>query len=442
MELVLESWPSRILAAAVALAATAGLSVELGKHVEAERLAEEGTVQSLERALRLEPRNAELYWQLGRAELFSEAGSPVAAVAALEEATELDPHSGAYWADLSQARENAGDTAGAGRALDAARAAEPRTPQMLWQSMSFALRNNRPERALELGRDLVAVAPPYTARVLPQLSEVADLSTLIETLVPADRGAIDDVTAYLCNRLEAKPAWALWNRVTALGIPPSIFYLRRFLDTLIALGQGELAGRVWRESIQRGWIEGDAEGLEAPLYNNDFRRPMLGFGFDWKVIPQEEVSVWVSDEGPQPGEPCLCADFTARSRMEFSQVSHAVVVDPGEQYLLTAKMRVRHLGTRQGAFLGVYGIGAAGQPQATSDHLTGSTGWEDLSAEFVAGPDTHLAQVILLRPGVRPDEPPASGQVCLAEVQWRRLQLGGAPAAGAVPRKPVHGAAR
>jgi tetratricopeptide (TPR) repeat protein len=442
MELVLESWPSRILAAAVVVAATAALSAELWKHVEAERLAQEGSIKSLHQALRLEPRNAELYWQLGRAELFSEAGSPSAAVAALDEATELDPHSGAYWADLSQARENAGDIAGAARALEEAREAEPRTPRMLWQSMSFALRNNQPERALELGRELVAAAPPYTSRVLPQLSEVADLSTLIATVLPADRDAIDDVTAYLCNRLEAKPAEILWSRVMASGIPPSGLYLRRFLDTLIARGEGELARRVWKDSIERGWIEGDAQGLDEPLYNSDFRRPMLGFGFDWKVIPQEEVSVWVSDEGPVPGEPCLCADFTAQSRADFYQVSHAVVVEPGEEYLLTAKMRVRHLGTLAGAFLVVSGLGAAGQQPATTEHVTGSTGWEDLSAEFAAGPETHLAQVVLARPGVRNSEPAASGQVCLAEVQWRRLQLGGASSAGGVPQKTGRGAER
>ena len=150
MGLVLERWPSRILAAAVAVAATVALSAELWKHVQADRLAQEGSVSSLRQALRLEPRNAELLWRLGRAELFSESGSPAAAVAALEEATQLDPHSGAYWADLSQARENAGDIGGAARALEQARAAEPRTPLMIWQSMSFALRNNQPQRALEL----------------------------------------------------------------------------------------------------------------------------------------------------------------------------------------------------------------------------------------------------------------------------------------------------
>ena len=442
MELVLERWPSKILAATVAVAATAALSLELWKHIEADRLAQEATVDSLRRAIRLEPRNAELYWRLGRTELFSESGNPTAALAALETATQLDPHSGSYWVDLSQARENAGDAAGAESALDSARAAEPRTPMMLWQSMNFALRRNQPERAMALGRELVAAAPPYTARVLPQLSEVAELSTLIETVLPADRGAIDDLTAYLCSHMDQKSAMALWNRVMATGIPPSNFYLRRFLDALIGQGQGELAGRVWGDSIGRAWIGGEAEGLAEPLYNSDFRRPLLGFGFDWKVIPQPETSVWVSDDGPQPGQPCLCADFSGRSRADFYHVAHAVVVEPGNQYVLTAKVRVRHLGTRTGAFLAVSGIGAAGQQPAMTDRLVGTTGWEDVSTEFVAGSETHLAQVVLSRPGVATDQPAASGQVCLAGVQWRRVQMEAAPSAAPTRTRARNGAVR
>jgi len=82
------------------------------------------------------------------------------------------------------------------------------------------------------------------------------------------------------------------------------------------------------------------------------------------------------------------------------------------------------MGTREGAFLTVLGVGAAGQPSVSTNHVTGSTGWEDISAEFAAGPETRLAQVVLVRPGVSADEPPASGQVCLAEVQWRQTQSG------------------
>jgi len=432
MELVLERWPSRILAAAVAAAATGALSLQLWKHIEAGRLAQEGTVASLRQAQQLEPNNAEWYWRMGRLELFSESGDPKAAVAALDEATQLDPHSGLYWADLAQARESTGDVRGAEEDLLRARAAEPRTPVIQWRAMSFALRNNQPEQALELGGSLLAAAPPYTSRVLPQLEEVADLSTLIQNVLPADQGAVDVLVADLCNRLDPRTASALWTRVMSTGLPPSGFYLRLLLDTLIGHGDGDLAARVWADSIERGWIAGDPAGMTAPLYNSDFRRPMLGFGFDWKVMPQQEASVWVSDEGPQPGQACLCADFSDRARADFYHIVHPVVVEPGQRYLLTAKMRVRHVATPQGAFLRVSGI--PGQETAT-DHVVGSTGWEEVSAEFASGPETHVAQVAVARPGVGPQDAPASGQVCVAEVTWKRLNAGGRKTEPAPARK-------
>ena len=435
MELVLESWPSRIIAAALAVAATASLSLNLWQHIEAGRLADEGGVLSLQQAERLEPANAELYWREGRQELYSESGNPAAAITALEKAAQLDPRTGIYWTDLAQARESNGDLAGAVADFGKARTAEPRTPAILWQSMSFALRNKEPQQALDFGRELLAAAPPYTGRVLPQLVEIADLSTLIRDVIPADQVALDVVAAYICNQgaLDAVPA--LWERVMAAGLPPSPFYLRYLLESMIAQGQGELAAAVWRDSATRHWIDVEPSEAEVAFYNGDFRRPMLGFGFDWRALPQEEASVWVSDEGPQAGQPCLCVDFSDRARADFNQVAHPLVVVPGHDYLLTAKMRVRHIATRAGAFLTVVGLGAPGQAAARTDSVIGSTGWEDVSARFSAGPQTRAAQVAFVRPGVGPEEPPASGQMCIAEVGWKQLNTSIEPETAAAMRR-------
>ena len=443
MDLVLERWPSRILAAAAAAAISAPLSLDLLKHVQAGRLAREGSITSLEQAVQLEPRNAELHWRLGRAEFFSEGGSPSVAVASFTRATELNPRAGAYWVDLARAHEGDGDSAAAASDLERARAAEPRTPEILWESMNFALRDNQIKQAMNFAGELLRQAPPYTGRVLYQLAPVFGAPELIAQVVPADSGALDVVADYVWKHDDVASAEALWNRVTATGLAPSAGQLRYLLDGLIQNGQGPLAERVWTDSIHRGWIAGDEEALAEPLYNSDLRRPLLGFGFDWRVLPQEETSVWVSDEGPQPGEPCLCADFSPRARADFAHITHAVSVLPGERYLLTAKMRARHVVTPAGAFLAVSGSGAPGMRPATTDPLLGTTGWQEVSAEFTAGAQTSLARVVLSRPGTGDADTPASGQVCLAEVQWKRLNLSSEThSISARGRVPGQGAAR
>lgn len=421
MELVLERWPGRILVAAVAVAITAPLSMDLWRHAQADRLAREGSISSLQQAVRLEPRNADLHWRLGRAELFSEGGNTPAAVTALQEAASLNPAVGAYWVDLALAREGQGDTSAAGSALTRARAAEPRTPEILWESMNFALRDDHPEQAMQFAHALLEAAPPYAARALSQLGSVADAPSMIEGVLPADQGAMDVATAYVANRSDLPGEQAAWNKVMATGQPPSASSLRYFLDSLIWQGEGPLAERVWTDSIRRGWIAADAEALAEPLYNGSFRTPMLGFGFDWKVLPLEETSVWVSDEGPQPGQPCLCVDFSANARADFGHVSHAVPVTPGQHYLLSAKMRVRHVVTSAGAYLSVSGFRASGVQPATTDPMVGSSGWEAVSTEYVPGAQTRIAQITLSRPGTGAADTPVSGQICLAEVQWQRL---------------------
>jgi len=437
MELVLERWPSRILAVAVASAATAALSLQLWKHLEAGVLMQEGTVASLQQAERLEPENAELYWRQGLQELYTESNSPAASIISFERATQLDPKTGIYWTDLAQARESSGDARGAAEDLARARAAEPRTPAILWQAMSFALRNNQSQEALAFGRDLLAAAPPYASRVLPQLVEVADLSSLIQGVLPADQNVLDVTVSFMCNSGDLSAAPVLWDRVLSTGQPPSPFYLRYLLDTLIRQGNGELAATVWKDSAKRNWIDVDPADAELGLYNGDFRRPTQGFGFDWLVLPQQEASVWVSDEGPQAAEACLCVDFSDRARADFSNVVHPVVVEPGQSYLLTAKLRVRHVATRTGAFLTVSGLGVSGQATARTDSVVGSTGWEDVSTGFAAGPATRVAQVAFVRPGVGAEEPPASGQMCIAEVGWKRLSADTAKPAPVAARRRV-----
>jgi hypothetical protein len=431
MELILERWPSKIFAAAVAAAVTASLSLDVGKHLQADRLAHEGSVHSLERAIELEPRNAELYSRLGRAQLFSEAGDVKAAVATLQRSTELDPRSGSYWADLGQARESSGDIEGAARDYARAQAAEPRTPVVLWQEMNFALRSNQPQRALQIGHDLLFEAPPYTSRVLSDLAQAADLRTLMENVLPSDEDAFSTAAEFLYPREDVPATEALWTRMLELGQAPSGFQLQHLLDSLVLQGEGPLATRIWRDSIRRGWIAVDAAALDEPLYNSDFRRPMLGYGFDWKVAPHNEASVYVSDEGPKPGESCLCVDFSGNARADFVHVTHLVAVEPGASYLLLARMRVRRLGTRTGAFLSVAGIRGGSLPPVTTAPVMGSTGWEEVRAEFTAGPQMHLARIILVRPGVPASEPPASGQVCIAELDWRRLEAARQGRAGA-----------
>lgn len=432
MELLLDSLFRKLLAVLAAAAATAGLSLPLWRYFQVERLEAEGSPASLEHAIQLQPEKAALHNRLGHILLFSEADNSARALAAVERATALDPHSGAYWVELSLAREQQGDVAGAEQALGRARSAESHTPNVLWQQMNFALRREENGHAQHLALELLAEAPEYTKRVLPVLSEVTPPPVLVKDVLPTTLISLTDAVEIFSRENRSDAAEPLWTRLLALNEPPGARAIRLLLDGALDAGNVPLAQRIWGDAIRRGWIAGDAESLNESLYNGDFHHPLLNFGFDWRVVPQPEASVWLEARGPEPGQQSLCVEFAEGARAAFAHVTHAVPVEPDTFYSLHGFLRTNRLSSRGGAYLQATETQPRRGKTVTTVPVMGTGGWQEVSLRLETGHDTRLVQLALVRPGVAPNEAAATGQVCVAGFEWKSLgQVKTSSAAGA-----------
>ena len=421
MELLLHSMGRKLLAVIAAVAATAGLSLPLWRYFQVERLEAEGSPASLERAIQLQPEKAALYNRLGHLLLFSGADDNGRAVATLEKATALNPHAGAYWVELSTARELQGDLTGAENAMERARGVEPNTPSIVWQEMNLALRQAQTERTLRLARELLAEAPEYTGRVLTLLAEIAAPPVLVRDILPATLSSLTDGIEIFSRQNQMEAAEPLWTRLLALNEPPSAYYVRKLLDAVLDAGNVPLARRIWSDSIRRGWIAGDAAALHEPLYNGDFHYPLLNFGFDWRVIQHPEASVWIEASGPEPGQQSLCVEFAEGARAGFAHVTHAVPVEPDTFYSLHGFLRTNRLSSRGGAYLQAVEIQPRPGQTAKTVPVIGTGGWQEVSLRLETGRETRLVQLALVRPAVPPGDAPATGRVCLAGIEWKAL---------------------
>lgn len=431
MILNLETLPRKVALAALAAAATLGFSVSLWSQFRAARLSAEGTEESLSRALELQPANAEFHNRLGRVVLYSPLADPARAKAALLRAVELDPRNGTYWIDLATARELEGDLEGAAAAIGRGRAAEPRTPALLWHAANFEIRRGSLEPALDILRVLMENAPEYTPRVLPLFSRVTEPQVLVGQVVPATRRAMSAAVEFMRRENHLSAAPVAWERMLKMDDPP-LDQVRPFLDWLIARGETRLAHRAWLEAAQRGWIPVPAESAADPLYNADFRHPLEDFGFDWRVLPNPDASVWLEGRGPQPGMNSLCVQFSEEARATYAHVQHYIPVRPGHYYALQASMRSERLASRTGAYLQILDpfSGGAG---ARTDAITGTGGWRDVVISVESGPETQLLRLDLVRPAPPVAEEAASGMVCIAGLRW--AELGPAKAAPAPAEK-------
>ncbi len=419
MVLNLDTLPRKAAVAGLAAAATLGLSLPLWSHFRVSRLSAEGTQESLQAAVVIQPRNAELHNRLGRVLLYSPLGDAARTTAELQRAVEVDPRNGAFWMDLALAREISGDLQGASAAIQRGRAAEPHTPSLLWHEANFQVRRGQVEPAMRLLRELMQNAPEYTGRVLPLFSRVTEPATLIAEVVPPTRPAMDAAIEFIRRENQVSAAAVAWERLLKMQDPP-VGQMRPFLDWLISRGEAALAVRVWREASQRGWIPVPPEAAAEPLYNGDLRQPLQDFGFDWRVLPHAEASVWMEGRGPEPGLNSLCVQFSPEARADYSHILHYVPVEPNYHYALRAAMRSDRLAARAGAFLQMSDPFRPGS-SARTDAVTGSGGWRDVLASIETGPDTKMLLIRLARPAPVVAEEPGSGLVCIARLQWSEL---------------------
>jgi tetratricopeptide (TPR) repeat protein len=419
MVLHLDTLLRKAAVAGLATAATMGLSLPLWAQFRVARLSAQGTQESLEAAVAIQPRNAELHNRLGRVLLYSPLGDATRTMAELQRAIELDPRNGAYWMDLALAREINGDVEGASAAIRRARAAEPHTPALLWHEANFDIRRGRLEPALGLLRELMQHAPEYTGRVLPLFSRVTEPATLVGEVVPATRPAMDAALEFIRRENHVPAAGVAWDRLLRMEDPPT-GQVRPFLDWLILRGEAELAVRVWQEAAEREWIPIAADTAREPLYNGDLRHPLEDFGFDWRVLPHPEASVWMEGRGPEPGLNSLCVQFNPEARENYAHIVHYLPVQPDYHYSLRAAMRSDRLAARAGAFLQISDP-LRSSISARTDAVTGSNGWRDVLAAIQTGPDTRMLAIRLARPAPVVAEEPGSGLVCIARLEWSEL---------------------
>jgi len=427
MVLNLNSLPRKAAAAIVAAGATLGLSVPLWSQFRAAQLSAEGTQESLSRAIQLQPANAEIHNRYGRVLLYSPLADAAQAKAALLRAVELDPRNGAYWIDLATAREIEGDVEGAAAAIERGRAAEPRTPALLWYAANFEVRQGHLEATLDLLRQLMQSAPEYTARALPLFSRVTEPEVLVGEVVPATRPAMSAAVEFMRRENHLSAAAVAWERILKMEDPP-LDQIRPYVDWLVASGETELAHRAWVDAAQRGWIPVPAESAADPLYNADFRHPLEDFGFDWRILPNPIASVWLEGRGPQPGMNSLCIQLSDEARATYSHVQHYVPVRPRYFYALQASMRSERLASRTGAFLQILDP-FSGQAGVRTDAVTGTGGWRDVMVSVETGPETRVLRLDLVRPAPPVAEEAASGMVCMAGLRWTELGPAKGPAA-------------
>jgi tetratricopeptide (TPR) repeat protein len=358
----------------------------------AHRAAESLTREGLQRAIAVEPGNASHYSRLGRYKFFIEQDIP-GSVPLYEAATKLNPHSARYWLDLAGAYAVVGKSKEQAQALQAAVAADPKSPTVAWEAGNFYLVRGDLPAAMQNLR-VVSEGDPLMRLQALRLTwrSFHDASLLMDKVVPPDPAAYWDLLRVITESGELAPAKTVWNGIVKLNRPFLAKEAFPWVDALLKSGDSVQAQEVWHTLVKfdpafASYVP-DAGNL---VVNSGFEEDLLNAGFDWRHDPQGGVEVAVDRDTFHFGTRSIRIDYQGRATSQ-SGPRQLIAVKPGHEYELSGFLKAEHLQTAVGASL-VVRDASTGTVLARSAPIDSSTGWVQRSAMFKTDPGVSTVEI-------------------------------------------------
>ncbi|HEV2493652.1 MAG TPA: hypothetical protein VG204_11355 [Terriglobia bacterium] len=395
------------------LAIVVALSIVLGAAVlrtgVAETLASSGSASDLQRALTIDPGNAELHRQVGVFDLYlADPPDPAAALAHLHRAVELDPESPLYWSNLGAACESAGDRACADSAYARLLTLAPMTPRYLWAGANYQLRSGNTDEALAQFRRLVAVSSDldlasgrqYIEQTLEIcLRALGDPQTIFQQVL-ADQPRPDaklDFVDYLSRHDRFDDAYKVWVKTAANAGPFPFVDVQDYLGRLLIQSRYQEAWGVWKDLLRLGMVpRPPGDEPDNLVFNGSFEAPPLNAGFDWHFAEVPFLSLDFGAPQAYHGARCLRLEFAKRNDV-FQPVYEFVPVTPQQPYVLTAYVRSENITSDTGPELRVFDPVHPENLDVSTETTVATTAWHPVSLTFRPGPDTRFVMLAIRR---------------------------------------------
>lgn len=406
-----------------------------------ETLGSSTSVDRLLRAAALDPRNPDLQHGLGLALFYApESPDTRSGLAALRQATSLDPLAAGYWLDRAAACESAGDAACADEGFERAEQLEPLTPRVRWLAANHELRRGHSGTAFDDLRRLLLMDGSYGRNVFRlALGAFAD-TDMIWTRVVRGTGVAVEVAYvdFLSGNRQFEAADRAWNatmldaRAGNTGQPPdfALADAEPYLEALIARGESTRALAVWNNLETLSVVPAESPNLANLVTNGGFDRSPLNAGLDWRLDPTPDVSLSFPSAGDRPSGRALRLDFNV-SRNDTSEPAYQFLpVVPDRSYSLSADVRSEAVTSDSGPRLRVLDPACATCLDVSTEGTVGTTGWHRVSLDFTASSSTRFVRLSVFRPRSRSFPSDITGTFWLSAVS---VTESATPAAGAIP---------
>ncbi len=415
-----------LLIAALLVAAAVGAAG--AKNWVAERWAASAQPENWLRAAQLEPGNAGHWYRLGRyRQLDFEHMDPAVAISYYRRALAMDPRSALMWMDLADAYEMARKPAQAQEAFEAAKSVYPISSEVAWRYGNFLLRQNHiPKAFAEIHRAVMRdpkLASPAISRCW---RSTRDIEHILETAMPAQTDVYLAALEFLVAEHEDDAALTVWKRLMALHLSFELSRAFQLLDELVQQDRIDDAKRVWQQALKAaGWTQ--PELVPGSLvWDGGFEGGFANGGFGWQQRDPEGASSDFDTEIRHAGTRSLRVTFDGTANVALEYPRQLVPVEPGRRYRFAAYLRTEGITTDSGIRFMIRDPKRPSDVGILTPNLVGTQPWALEEVDFVAGPQTRLLAIALLRMPSRKFDNKIRGTVWLDEVSLVPLPQGAA----------------
>ena len=389
--------------AVIVIVAAAWFCYAGGKHALANHYAGSSDFKNWERASRIEPENAEIWYKLARFRQldFDNADIPLA-ISYYRRAIQLNPRSPYYKLDLAGALEMAGNMGEADTNFRAAQAAYPISGEVSWKYGNFLLRQNRlPEAYSEIHRAL-AVDPSLIPLAVSRVwHSDPDIHLLLDQVLPDTAVAYSQALAFLVDAQDPAASLEVWRRLIAKDPHTEWKWAYVLTDMLVDKEKFEEAGAVWRQAVDMNPGFAPAYAGNSLVYDGGFERDVSGGGFGWRQDNVGGADFDFDMDEKHSGSRSARLMFDGTKNLAYQDLFQYVLVSPATRYRFQGFLRTDQISTESGMRFEILDPKDRQHLDVLTPNETGTLPWTPEQVDFTTGPQTH---VILIRLARRPSE--------------------------------------
>src|SRR5205809_3299531 len=410
----LESRARRMVVLALTLVIAGWLAIQLASPAIAWYDGKGDKIPGLERAVKLDPQNAELHIRLGHAYANRVPADAKRASEQYGEAVRLRP-TDAY-PRLLQALllDKQGDRPAARAAIAEAVQLDPHNVSIRWEAALLALGWGERVTGLDHFKYVLGVDPAQRDAAFQLARTLLRPGEDPATLLPTDVDGLTNVMLAALRQKDMTLAGIAWRQRIQLEPPLPDEMLKQYVAVTLDQGAGALARAAWLSFV----TDGSTTSESNAAWNGGFETErLLGWGLDWRVEKTRGVEVAIDRRVAGAGSRRLRLTFNSFPTLDFDGVTQLVAVEPGRTYRLRALAKATDFTTRSGIKLQVVVPGALEQSLAETQTVSGTTGdWVRLETPVTIPANTSVVMLKVRREPTAEPEGNLSGKVWLDEV--------------------------